>query len=146
MQHDALGGSVAEGDTVTPTRVMGGAAVFDFGIRARPDASTEVVAVTRVTSRLDGFWGEGVGFGVRELYARGLIRGVVRYRIGDVDLRLTPLTLSNRNTDLGGGHPEMLRVWSDWIDYDRFYRGGMWRQQGVGPTRDRAHKNCVFRI
>jgi hypothetical protein len=25
----------------------------------------------------------------------------------------------------------MLRVWSDWIDYDRFYRGGMWRQQGV---------------
>lgn len=131
MQHDALGGSVAEGDTVTPTRVMGGAAVFDFGIRARPDASTEVVAVTRVTSRLDGFWGEGVGFGVRELYARGLIRGVVRYRIGDVDLRLTPLTLSNRNTDLGGGHPEMLRVWSDWIDYDRFYRGGMWRQQGV---------------
>jgi len=131
MQHDALGGSLAEGDTVTPGRVMSGAAVFDFGVIARPDASTEVVAVTRVTSSLDGFWGQGVGFGVRELYARGLIRGVVRYRMGDLDLRLTPLTLANDNTDLGGGHPEMLRVWSDWVDYDRFYRGGMWRQQGI---------------
>jgi len=131
MQHDALGGSVAAGDTVTPGRVMSGAAVFDFGVIARPDASTEVVAVTRVTSSLDGFWGEGVGFGVRELYALGLIRGVVRYRMGDLDLRLTPLTLANDHTDLGGGHPEMLRVWTDWVDYDRFYRGGMWRQQGI---------------
>ena len=49
LQHDALGGSLAEGDTVTPGRVMSGAAVFDFGVIARPDASTEVVAVTRVT-------------------------------------------------------------------------------------------------
>ena len=131
LQHDALGGSLAEGDTVTPGRVMSGAAVFDFGVIARPDASTEVVAVTRVTSSLDGFWGQGVGFGVRELYARGLIRGVVRYRMGDLDLRLTPMTLANDNVDLGGVHPEMVRVWSDWIDYDRFYRGGMWRQQGI---------------
>ena len=131
MQHDALDGGIADGDTVTPRRVMGGAAVFDFGVIARPDASTEVVAVTRVTSSLDGFWGQGVGFGVRELYARGLIRGVVRYRMGDLDLRLTPFTLANDNADLGGGHPEMLRVWTDWIDYDRFYRGGMWRQQGI---------------
>ena len=141
MHHDRVAGSLLDstevagswmaGDSVTPRRVMAGMALFDLGVIARPDRSTEIVAVTRVTSTLDGFWGQGVGFQVRELYARGVIRGRIRYRLGDLDLRLTPYTLWNGNGDLGNRLPDVWRVWSDWVDYDRFQRDGHWRQQGL---------------
>lgn len=131
LEDGTLNGTLVAGDTVTPRRVMAGTALFDFGVVARPDRTTEIVAVTRVTSTLDGFWGQGVGFQVRELYARGVIRGKIRYRVGDLDLRLTPYTLWNGNGDLGNRIPDLWRVWSDWVDYDRFQRDGHWRQQGL---------------
>jgi hypothetical protein len=141
LHHDRVAGALLDssevdggwmpGDTVTPRRVMAGVALFDLGVIARPDRATEIVAVTRVTSTLDGFWGQGVGFQVRELYARGVIGGRIRYRVGDLDLRLTPYTLWNGNGDLGNRLPDLWRVWSDWVDYDRFQRDGFWRQQGL---------------
>lgn len=141
LKHGEVGGERYDGgifmadtlapDTVNPQKEMRGAALFDLGFRLRPNASTEINVLTRVTSDLDGFWGEGIGFGFRELYVRGLIRGKVRYRVGDLDLKMTPFTLFNSSNDLGDHRLSMFHLYEDIIQYEYFYRENRWRQQGI---------------
>ena len=123
--------AVATPDTVTAQRELGGYALFDLGFDIRPNAQTEIRAITRINSDLDGFWGAGIAFTVRELYARGLIKGAVRYKIGDIDTKATPYTLWNNQRDLGVNTASALNVFGDVIDYEMFYRDNMWRQQGA---------------
>jgi hypothetical protein len=126
-----ISGDTMAADTTNARRSMSGFALFDLGFDIRPNASTEIKAVTRVTNDLDGFWGAGIGFSVRELYAKGLIRGKVRYHIGDMNVKMTPYTLYNSNSDLGQRRPEMYRVFNDIIEYEHFYLDNQWRQQGL---------------
>lgn len=126
-----VGGVYVAGDTVTAQRELGGYALFDLGFDIRPNSQTEIKAVTRVTSDLDGFWGAGIAFQVRELYARGLIQNMIRYKIGDIDTKATPYTLWNSERDLGIGHSAALGLFGDIIDYENFYQDNMWRQQGA---------------
>lgn len=141
LQNDRIGGNLLEdsiigsdtlvADTTNARRSMSGYALFDLGFDIRPNANTEIMAVTRVTNDLDGFWGAGIGFSVRQLYARGLIHGVVRYHVGDMNVKMTPYTLYNSDPDLGQRRPEMFRVFNDIIAYEHFYRDNQWRQQGL---------------
>ena len=124
-------GDTLAADTVNPEREMRGTALFDLGFQLNPNPNTEIRVLTRVTSDLDGFWGEGIGFGFRELYVRGLIKGKVRYRVGDLDLQMTPFTLYNYDADLGSHRLSSLHVFEDIVQYEQFYRDNRWRQQGV---------------
>lgn len=131
LEESTVDSLVLPGDTVTARREMTGYALFDLGFDIRPNSQTEIRAITRITSDLDGFWGAGISFNVRELYARGLIRNVVRYRIGDIDVKATPYTLWNNNRDLGISQASALAIFGDIIDYEMFYTNNRWRQQGA---------------
>ncbi|MCH2199689.1 MAG: hypothetical protein MK081_12995 [Flavobacteriales bacterium] len=126
-----INGDTLAADTVNARKEMTGYALFDLGFQVNPNPSTEIRVLTRVTSDLDGFWGAGIGFGFRELYIRGLVKGKVRYRVGDLDLKMTPFTLYNSDADLGQHRMSSLHVYEDIIQYEQFYRNNRWRQQGV---------------
>lgn len=126
-----VGADTLAADTVNARRAIGGTALFDLGFIFTPNASTEIHALTRVTGDLDGFWGAGIGFQFRELYVRGLVKGKVRYRVGDLDLKLTPFTICNDAIDLVNARMSPTHLYADIVNYERFYANNAWRQQGV---------------
>lgn len=131
--HDDLvmGMDTLAGDSTTARREMRGYTIFDLGFIIRPNANTEIKAVTRVESDLDGFWGAGINFRLFQLYAQGVIGDAFKYQVGDIKASLTPYTLYNFNDDLGGRHIPALRLFRDVLEYDQFYQDNTWRQQGI---------------
>ncbi|MGB0423004.1 MAG: hypothetical protein ACPGED_01720, partial [Flavobacteriales bacterium] len=118
-------------DTVNTRREIGGVALFDLGFHFKPNSNTEVKVLTRVTGDLDGFWGAGIGFNFREMYVRGLFKNIIRYRVGDLDLKMTPFTLYNSDPDLRSHSLSSLNVYRDIIEYENFHTDNRWRQQGA---------------
>jgi hypothetical protein len=131
FEQSIVGNDTIPADTVSTRREIGGVALFDLGFRIKPNSSTEINALTRVSGDLDGFWGAGVGFTFRELYVRGIVKNKVRYRVGDLDLKMTPFTVYNSDPDLGVHRMSSLRLFQDILEYENFNRDNMWRQQGA---------------
>jgi len=131
FEQSIVGNDTIPADTVSTRREIGGVALFDLGFRIKPNSSTEINALTRVSGDLDGFWGAGIGFTFRELYVRGIVRNKVRYRVGDLDLKMTPFTVYNSDPDLGVHRMSSLRLFQDILEYENFNRDNMWRQQGA---------------
>lgn len=118
-------------DTTTARREMSGSALFDLGITIRPDDNTEILAITRVQNDIDGFWGAGIVFELRQLTAKGVIADAVRYGIGDIDVALTPYTFWNNASEFRIGQTPAFDVFRDINDYENFYADSAWRQQGL---------------
>ncbi len=131
IDNAQLDGTLLETDTTTARREMGGSALFDLGITIRPDDNTEITAITRVENDIDGFWGAGIVFQLRQLTAKGVIANSVRYGIGDIDVALTPYTFWNNASEFRIGQTPAFNVFRDIIDYENFYADSAWRQQGV---------------
>ena len=136
VSGDVYDGLVIGADTLSPDTVsarseMAGYALFDLGFQFRPNAQTEIKALTRVYSELDGFWGQGINFNFRELYVRGIVKGKVKYRVGDLDLKMSKFTLYNSNGDLGAHDNNATHLYEDIIQYENFFRNNSWRQQGL---------------
>ena len=126
-----IDGTLLETDTTTARREMAGEALFDLGIQIRPDDHTEIKAITRVKNDIDGFWGAGIVFELRQLTAKGVIADAVRYAVGDIDVALTPYTFWNNASEFRVGQTPAFDVFRDIIDYENFYADSAWRQQGV---------------
>jgi hypothetical protein len=118
-------------DTTTARREMGGSALFDLGVTIRPDENTEILAITRVQNDIDGFWGAGIVFELRQLTAKGVIADAVRYGIGDIDVALTPYTFWNNASEFRIGQTPAFDAFRDILDYENFYADSAWRQQGL---------------
>lgn len=131
VDNAKLGGTLLDTDTTSQRREMNGAALFDFGIDIRPNENTQIHSVMRVQNEIDGFWGAGIIFQLRELYAQGVIADALKYRVGDIDAALTPYTLWNSNSEFRFGEAAAFDVFRDIIDYENFYADSTWRQQGV---------------
>ena len=131
LNNGNIGGALIDSDTITPRKQMRGATLFDLGFHIKPSAETEIKAITRVTNDINGFWGGGIVMNVRELYLRGLLLKKFKYQVGDLNTRMTPFTLYNREGELSVHNPEALNTFSEVIAYDKFYGENTWRQQGA---------------
>jgi len=131
LDQGRIDGELLETDTTTARRELNGLALFDFGITIRPNEDTEIKAVTRVENAIDGFWGAGITFQLRELTARGVAGEVVRYAIGDIDAALTPYTLWNSSSEFRLMRNPAFEVFRDIVDYENYYADSTWRQQGL---------------
>ena len=60
---------------------------------------------------------------VRELWARGIIANAIEYRLGDMDLALTPYTVYLPERDGTVNTPEVFVPQQEIIDYEEFYTG-----------------------
>ena len=131
LDQGQIGGDLLDEDTTTARRELSGYALFDFGITIRPNDVTQIKAVTRVENDIDGFWGAGIIFQLRELTASGVAGRVVRYSIGDIDAVLTPYTLWNNAPEFRNPRTGAFEVFRDVVDYDNYYADSSWRQQGL---------------
>ena len=123
IQQSELGGTLAEADTATAGRLSDGEFVLDLAVNAQPNRVTEVQGVIRLRNEFGGFFGAGATVEIRELWARGVVADRVRYRLGDMDLALTPYTLFLPEEDGVVNEPELFVPQREVIDYEEFYTG-----------------------
>lgn len=131
LNNGNMSGELTKTDTVTPQKQMRGNTLFDLGFHIRPSSETEIKAITRVSNDMNGFWGAGVLFNVRELYLRGLLLKRFKYQVGDLNTRMSAYTLYNNDAELSSHNPVALNTFSEVIEYDKFYVDHAWRQQGA---------------
>ncbi|MEM8598775.1 MAG: hypothetical protein AAGF99_02545 [Bacteroidota bacterium] len=123
LQQTGLGGDIADSDTINAQNQTDGEFVLDLALNAQPNADTEVQAVIRFRNEFGGFFGAGVNVEVRELWARGVVADVIRYRVGDMDKVLTPYTLYLEEEDGVVLEPEVFRPQKEILYYEEFYTG-----------------------
>lgn len=120
-----------DADTSNFTKANYGHSLIDLGILLRPSANTEVASELRLRNELGGFYGGAVTFGIRRLTLKGVVNDAIRYKIGDIDLQMTPYTLFNNGYQDVVNEATVFQMARDVIDYEHFYNGNAWRQQGI---------------
>lgn len=151
IQQSDLGGALADTDTSSAEILSDGEFVLDLAVNAQPNRTTEVQGVIRLRNEFGGFFGSQATVEIRELWARGVIADAVRYRLGDMDLALTPYTLFLSEEDGVVNEPELFSAQRAVIDYEEFYTGentrrlqggtvdfGLAFDQGVDEVETRA--------
>lgn len=129
---DNLGLNGEEADTVTVPRLNSGHVLVDLGLNIRPNQNTEILGMVRIRNDYGGFWGSGVTFDIRQLSVKGVIGGVVRYQLGDINYRMSKYTMWNYDQELMSNIPVAFRQQVDVINYDHFYfNDNSRRQQGA---------------
>ena len=123
IQQSDLGGTLLATDTTTAEALADGEFVLDLAVNAQPNRVTEVQGVLRLRNEFGGFFGAGVTVEVRELWARGIVANALEYRLGDMDLVLTPYTLFLPDADESVHSPEVFRPLEERIAYEEFYTG-----------------------
>jgi hypothetical protein len=122
-------------DSVTTRKANYGHTLLDLGVSVFPNDQTEVIGMFRIRNELGGFWGGGVSFNVRQLTLRGVAGGVVKYEIGDIDLKMTPYTLWNFSEEGAVNEADVFSIRRDVVHYDMFYNDqNFWRMQGANTS------------
>jgi hypothetical protein len=122
----------AEEDTVTARKVQSGSTLVDLGVNIQPNDKILIQGMVRIRNDYGGFWGSGVTFDVRQLYIKGIIAGVVKYQLGDINYKLTPYTFGNNVGLVSKYKGVMTGITLDQVQYDVFYtKDNTWRQQGA---------------
>lgn len=120
-----------EADTSNITKANYGHSLVDLGILLRPSANTEVAAELRIRNELGGFWGSSVTYGIRRLTLKGVVNDAIRYKIGDLDLKMTPYTVFNNTYQDVVNEATVFQMAREVIDYEYYFTGNSWRQQGI---------------
>lgn len=119
-----------EEDTTNANKANYGHSLIDLGILVRPSNSTEILSDLRIRNEHGGFFGGAVSFGIRRLTFKGIINDVVRYKIGDIDLKMTPYTLYNNSYQTQVNEATMFSDVRGLISYENYFTENYWRQQG----------------
>lgn len=119
-------------DSVTTRKANYGHTLLDLGFSLTPNKNTEVIGMFRIRNELGGFWGGGVSFDVRQLSLKGVAGNVVKYEIGDIDLKMTPYTLFNTLEEGVINEGDVFNLRREIVHYDMFYNdNNTWRMQGA---------------
>ena len=121
MQQTNLGGSILDTLNNEVDQETDGEFVLDLAINATPNKVTEVQGILRLRNELGGFFGAGQSIEVRELWARGIIADIIKYRVGDMDMVMSPYTLFNSNEEGVGNRAAIFQPQRDVINYEQFY-------------------------
>jgi len=119
-------------DSVNTRKANYGHTLLDLGFSIFPNDNTEIISSFRIRNELGGFWGGGVSFDVRQLTLRGVAGNVVKYQLGDIDLKMTPYTLFNNFEEGAVNEGEIFSLRRQVMHYDMFYNDdNTWRMQGA---------------
>ena len=133
------------GDTMNVSKASYGHSLIDLGILVRPSANTEIATEFRLRNELGGFWGGAVTYGIRKLTLKGVVNDAIRYKIGDIDLEMTPYTLYNNNYQDVVNEATVFQMAREVIDYENYFSGNAWRQQGVQSSYGFYLNNETFK-
>jgi hypothetical protein len=141
---DNLDQDIEPADTITVPKLNSGHVMVDLGMNIRPNRNTEILGMIRVRNDYGGFWGSGVTFDVRQLYVKGVIGGIVRYQLGDINYKMSPYTLWNSDQEVVSRMPFIFQQQTDVINYDHFYSDDhSWRQQGAAAEFALVFKDYI---
>ena len=119
-------------DSVTVRKENYGHTLLDLGVSVFPNDKTEVIGMFRIRNEMGGFWGGGVTFDVRQLSLKGVAGDLVRYELGDIDVKMTPYTLYNFEEEGSVNEADAFALRRDIVRYDMFYNDdNSWRMQGA---------------
>lgn len=119
-------------DSITPKSANYGHTLIDLGFSIFPNDKTEIISSFRIRNELGGFWGAGVSFNVRQLTLRGVAGGIVKYDLGDIDLKMTPYTMWNFHEEGAVNEADVFKLRREVVHYDMFYMpDNTWRMQGA---------------
>ncbi|NEN22701.1 hypothetical protein G3O08_04175 [Cryomorpha ignava] len=121
LLQTGIDGNLLEGDTLTPRSLTDGEFLLDLKINATPNDKTEVQTILRLRNEFGGFFGSGMTIEVRELWARGVIANRVKYRVGDMDMKLSKYTLYNYDEEGHVNQPAAFMPQKEIIYYEQFY-------------------------
>lgn len=128
---DKLDGD-AVGDTTIVNKGTGGYQLFDLGMNLEKDKSFGANVILRAKNQFGGFYGQGVAMTFRQMYVTGVIAKGIKYRIGDVDLKLTPYTLQNSYSQMTKYESDLFSTRRGIVEYENFVTDkNTWRLQGV---------------
>ena len=132
-------------DTMNLSKANYGHSLIDLGILVRPSANTEIATEFRLRNELGGFWGGAVTYGIRKLTLKGVVNDAIRYKIGDIDIEMTPYTLYNNNYQDVVNEATVFQMAREVIDYENYFSGNAWRQQGVQSSYGFYLNNETFK-
>lgn len=134
-------------DSVSTPKLNSGHILSDLAFSIRPNKSMEVLAMARIRNDYGGFWGSGVTFDIRQMYVKGIIGGIVRYQLGDINDRMTKYTLWNQDQEFLQTTPTIFKQQFDVVNYDHFYNfNNSWRQQGAATEFALVFKKFIKEI
>lgn len=123
-------GLSVDDDTTNVNKANYGHSLIDLGILVRPSNATEIIADLRIRNEHGGFFGGAVSFGIRRLTFKGIINDAVRYKIGDIDLKMTPYTLYNNGYQTQVNEATIFGDVRGLVSYENYFTENYWRQQG----------------
>lgn len=113
-------------------KAAGGYTLFDLGVNAQSGKNLRAHVILRLRNEFGGFFGDGSTFEFRQMRLEGLIGNIVKYEIGDLDVKLTPYTIHNFEEMYTDYESELFGIKRDVIAYENFYTDdNTWRMQGV---------------
>jgi hypothetical protein len=118
-------------DTLNPTKANYGHSLIDLGVLIRPSSKTEIITELRMRNEFGGFYGGAVTFGIRRLTLKGVVNNAIRYKVGDIDLKLTPYTLFNNGYQDVVNEATVFDAAREVVDYEHFFGDNQWRRQGL---------------
>jgi len=121
LQQSGIDGDILEGDTTTARKTTDGEFLLDLKINATPNDKTEVQSILRLRNEFGGFFGAGQSIEIRELWARGIIANAIEYRVGDMDIVMSPYTFNLADEEGTVFEPAAFQPQKDVIYYEQFY-------------------------
>ena len=121
ISKTGIDGNLLDTDTSTIESLTDGEFLLDMEINATPNKNSEVQAILRLRNEFGGFFGAGMSVEVRELWARGIIADVLKYRVGDMDVAMSPYTLFNEVEEGSINEAAVFKPQREVIHYEQFY-------------------------
>jgi hypothetical protein len=121
LQQSGIDGAILDNDTTTARNTTDGEFLLDLKINANPNDKTEVQSILRLRNEFGGFFGAGQSIEVRELWARGIIANAIEYRVGDMDIVMSPYTFNLADEEGTVFEPAAFQPQKDVIYYEQFY-------------------------
>ena len=121
LSQTGIDGNVVASDSSTIDGLTDGEFLLDLAVNAFPNKNTEVQSIIRLRNEFGGFFGAGMSVEVRELWVRGVIADVVKYRVGDMDLKMSPYTLFNPEEEGTINEAAVFAPQREVVHYEQFY-------------------------
>ncbi|MDF1865271.1 MAG: hypothetical protein P1U70_10580 [Saprospiraceae bacterium] len=121
ISQTGIDGNVLEADSSTIENLTDGEFMLDLAVNATPNKTSEVQAILRLRNEFGGFFGSGMSVEVRELWARGIIADAIKYRIGDMDVAMSPYTLFNTVEEGSVNEAAVFMPQREVFYYEQFY-------------------------
>ncbi len=130
INTSTISGNVMKNDSITGSKVNNGVNTLDLNFNITPNKTNEIVALARIENKFGGFWGSGLTLSFRQLYLRGIIANVIRYRLGDIYVKNSPYTTYNPIREDSYNEADIFHMYKDWVYYDNFHQKDYWHLQG----------------